>query len=72
MNDLFHPKLSLLVKLGSIAVHADEMLSPGAHEFDMEAIKPLLRDPDLKEWIKQMTEKGFMPVRRNQPKEEQR
>lgn len=65
MNDPFHPKLSLLVKLGSIAVHADEMLSPGAHEYDAEAIKPLLRDPDLKEWIEQMTKKGFMPIQRS-------
>jgi hypothetical protein len=56
------PKLSLLVKLGSIAVHCEELLSPGGHAFDKTALDGLLNDPEVKEWIKAMG--AFMPVKR--------
>lgn len=56
--------LSLLVKLGSIAVHAEEMLSPGGHQYDMAAIRTLLEDEEVSQWLKQMTTLGFMPVKR--------
>lgn len=53
--------LRLVVKLGSIAVHADEMLSTnGPHvnkdgsTFDRLAIESLLRDPEVMAWIQEM------------------
>jgi hypothetical protein len=58
------PSLSLLVKLGSIAVHVDEMLSPLGHGWDGEALKPLLADPEVTAWIEQMTAEGLLPVQR--------
>ena len=63
------PKFSLLVKLGSIAVHADELLdqSPNAvrgHEHDTIAIKSLLSDPEVSQWIANMTKIGMLPVKR--------
>ena len=39
MADMTKPSLALLVKLGSIAVHAEEILSPHRHEVDIDAIK---------------------------------
>lgn len=57
------PSLSLLVKLGSIVVHADEYLSPSAHVFDLEALRVGLRDPEVQEWIKDMG--ALLPVKRN-------
>lgn len=61
MNPL-KPSLSLLVKLGSIAVHTEEMLSPQGHHFDKDAIQTLLDDSEVKMWIKAMG--SFMPVKR--------
>ncbi len=63
------PGLSLLVKLGSIAVHADELLdhSPNAvrgHEHDRIAIKSLLSDAEVSDWIADMTKSGMLPVKR--------
>lgn len=59
------PSLSLLVKLGSIAVHVDEMLSPGGHHFDKTAINGLLTDPEVTEWTKQMAAMAMLPVKRS-------
>lgn len=63
-TDLVNPPLSLLIKLGSIAVHVEEMLSPGGHEFDKASIESLLSDPEVKEWIKGMSDLAFMPQKR--------
>jgi hypothetical protein len=56
------PSLPLLVKLGSIIVHADEFTTPGGHEFDLVAIKQLLADPEVEAWIKDMG--ALLPVMR--------
>lgn len=46
------PSLSVLIKVASIVVHADEFLSDGGHTFDIEAMKPLLRDEEVQAWLK--------------------
>jgi hypothetical protein len=56
------PSLPLLMKLGSIVVHADEFTEPGGHEFDLHALKTLIRDADVQVWIKAMG--GLLPVKR--------
>lgn len=58
------PGLKLLVKLGSIAVHTEEYLSPGGHPFDREALKALLADPEVIAWRKEMDAAGLLPVKR--------
>lgn len=55
-DEMLAPSLALLMKLGSIAVHADEMLSTDGHVFDRVALKSLLTDPDVVAWIKKMGE----------------
>lgn len=62
--DPLAPSVGLLVKIGSIAVHADEFTSSDGHEFDLTALKTLFGDPEVSEWIKAMTAKGFLPVKR--------
>lgn len=64
MGDPLKPPASLLVKLGSIAVHVDEMLSPDGHAFDREAIKSLLTDPEVIEWTAAMDKLAFLPKKR--------
>ena len=61
-NTPLAPSLSLLCKLGSLAVHADELTGIG-HTFDLEAIKSLMSDPEVKAWIKAMG--PFLPVKRH-------
>lgn len=63
MTDPLKPELTLLIKLGSIIVHAEELWGPGGHEFDKIAAEVLLKDPEIKEWVKAMG--PFLPVKRS-------
>jgi len=58
------PNLSLAVKLGSIAVHVEELLSAKGHEFDRYALQTLLDDPEVKSWITLMNKNAMLPVKR--------
>jgi hypothetical protein len=59
------PPLSLLVKLGSIAVHTDELLTAkDAHVFDRVAITSLLEDKEIVAWLKEMGKMALLPVKR--------
>lgn len=59
------PSMTLLCKLGSIVVHADELTSPDGHEFDKIAIRGLLdNDLDIQQWIKEMGKQSLLPRKR--------
>ncbi len=62
--DPLKPSASLLCKLASIAVHADEMLSPSGHDFDRQALKTVVGDAEVTAWIAAMTKVGMAPVKR--------
>lgn len=62
---MLNPSPGLLCKLGSIAVHADEFLSPDGHQFDADAIRALLKDPEVSAWIGQMGAAAMVPRKRN-------
>lgn len=62
--DALHPSVTLLCKLSSVVVHADEYLSPDGHDVDLVALHSALRDPEVKEWIEQMAASGMAPVKR--------
>jgi len=62
MSDFLKPSLQILIKLGSIAVHVEELFSPGGHPVDKAAIETLLTDQELQEWIKEMG--VFLPLKR--------
>ncbi len=64
-TDPFKPSPAILCKLASIAVHTDEMLSPHGHHFDKAALRSVITDSDVAAWIKQMTDMGMAPVKRN-------
>ena len=48
------PSLSVAVKLGSIAVHVEEMLSPTRHRYDVSALSTILEDAELRAWLDEM------------------
>jgi len=58
------PSVSLLCKLGSITVHADELLSPSGHEFDKHALDTLLADAEVVEWLATMRSMALIPEKR--------
>lgn len=59
------PSPALLCKLGSVAVHAEELLSQRGHDFDRVALDSVLSDPDVKEWLAQMTAAAMVPAKRS-------
>lgn len=54
--------LPLMVKLGSIAVHAEEYLSDDGALVDREALLAVLNDPEVQDWLREMG--PLVPVRR--------
>ncbi len=57
------PDAALLCKLGSIIVHAEEMMQPDGHDFDRVAMETLLADRDIRNWIDGMG--AMLPLKRN-------
>jgi hypothetical protein len=53
-----------LVKLGSIARHAEELIGPGGHPTDADTIRSLLQDPDVTKLMQQMDDMALLPVAR--------
>jgi len=51
------------IKVASIVVHAQELLSVDGREVDREALKPLLDDPDVLAWLRGF-DKALLPVKR--------
>jgi len=58
------PSSSLLSKLGSIVVHTEEMLSEKSHHFDLIALKTVLNDPEVVEWLVEMRKMAMIPEKR--------
>lgn len=56
--------LSLFTKLGSIVVHAEELLSSDGHAFDRAALESLLADGEVREWLDDMAAMALLPVKR--------
>lgn len=55
---------TVMIKLGSIAVHVEEYLSPAGHVLDFVALRSLLDDPEIKEWLAAMDKLALVPRRR--------
>jgi len=58
----FPTSITLLAKLGSIALHAQEMISHSGHAVDHTVLRNLLDDPEVKAWMKSMG--AYLPVKR--------
>ena len=64
MDDPLKPAPTLLIKLGSIVVHYEEMLAPGGHPLDKQALNTLNSDPEVREWFEAMDKMAFLPKKR--------
>ena len=63
-NDPLKPTSTLLCKLASIAIHAEELISEKGHPLDIEALKALLKDAEVKGWLSDMSGLALVPVKR--------
>ena len=54
--------MSLAAKLAGIVVHADEWTTSGKHEFDFVALRRLIEDAEVREWIESLG--PLAPVKR--------
>jgi len=63
MNEL-KPSPQLLIKLGSIIVHFQELNSSDGHYLDQAALDGLLNDEETVQWMKQMDDNAFLPKKR--------
>ena len=63
-KDILKPSVSILCKLGSLFIHIEEVLSKEAHEFDIAAIKQILNDEEVKEWILEMDKLALITKKR--------
>lgn len=61
-----NPPASLIIKLGSALVHADEFTSPGGDSLDLHAFRSLLADPEVVDWLDAMNALAFLPVKRGE------
>ena len=46
-SDWEQPSLTLLIKVGSAVVHAQEFISAGGHVFDLQAFHAMVSDPEV-------------------------
>ncbi len=59
------PSVTLLVKIGSMIVHADEFTEPGGHEFDIHTFKTLMKDPEVAAWLAAGSASAMLPKKRS-------
>ena len=66
MSEVLKPKPILLIKLGSLAVHMEEMIEEDFKnlKFDLPAVQNILDDPEVKEWLKQADALALLPKKR--------
>lgn len=64
MTDPLKPTPTLLCKLGSIIVHAEELASPDGHGFDKIALEQLIDDPEVNQWVRAMDAMAMLPKKR--------
>lgn len=55
-NDPTKPSVTLLIKIGSAMIHAEEMIETKFKNanFDVPAFKTVSEDPEVVEWVKAM------------------
>jgi hypothetical protein len=59
------PSPGVVVKLGSIARHVEELCGPQPHVLDQHALKALIADPEVQEWMKAADNMALLPLPRN-------
>jgi hypothetical protein len=69
MEGPLNPTVSLLCKLGSIAIHAEEIREESGHYFDSIALQQLFRDAEVRKWLDEMDAMSLIPKKRTDRRE---
>lgn len=64
LSDPFTPSPTLIAKVGSILVHVEEGSEEGGHHYDWVAVRSLLADRDVQEWLDGLRRHAMVPVKR--------
>lgn len=64
-TDPLNPGDTLLIKLGSALVHADEAMSENGVALDEATFRSLLIDQEVQGWLGAMHKLALLPVKRN-------
>jgi hypothetical protein len=70
MSDLEKMSLGLQAKIGSLLVHMDEAASSDGHHFDLVAIRSLMDEADVVEWMDGLRALALLPVKRSEVTDE--
>jgi len=62
--DVYNPPVSVLAKLGSAVVHAQEMLGPKGHQFDRTALDAIMADPEVCTWLELAGDVALITLKR--------
>ncbi len=65
-TDPLKPSVALLSKLGSIAIHLEEVLSSDGHHFDKISLEVLQQDSEVRRWLAQMDDMALLPKKRKE------
>lgn len=63
-SGLPEPSVNVAIKLASIAVHAEEMIGPGGHHFDLSTIQALLQDAEVVAYLAELDALALLPKKR--------
>lgn len=62
--DPLTPPATVLIAIGSAAVHAEEFFSKNGHPADKAAFESSMKMPEVRYWIEEMTKLALLPVKR--------
>lgn len=64
-NNPLEVSANVLIQLGSLVVHYEELTSPHGHPLDKATIDSIRNSPEVAEWFDAMNKYAFLPVKRN-------
>lgn len=64
MKEELIPTFEVLIKLGNIVIHTQEMLSSKGHQYDLVVLKQLIEDKEVNEWLNKMDKFALLPKKR--------
>lgn len=64
MNNVYEPSIGVLAKIGSIVAHVEEGDGIDGHPFDWAAIRSLLSDQEVQQWLNGMRARSLLPLKR--------
>ena len=62
MAETLNLNVTLLFKIGGAILHAEQMLLPGRHDIDRQALALILTDPEVRAWLNELGMMTLPPI----------